>query len=77
MKEPTTRADKIKFLKSLQKGTISLKDLQPTGEIWLYNSQNEYLNTTTGLWITEEKFKALGVGGILLPHNYRDYDQRG
>jgi hypothetical protein len=77
MKEPTTRADKIKFLKSLQKGAISLKDLQPTGEVWLYNSKREYLNTYTGLRLTEEEFKAQGVGGILLPDNNRDYDQRG
>jgi hypothetical protein len=77
MKEPTTRADKIKFLKSLQKGAISLKDLQPTGEVWLYNSKREYLNTYTGLRLTEEEFKAQGGGGILLPDNNRDYDQRG
>lgn len=76
MKEPTNRAEKIKFLKALQKGAISIKDLQPTAEVWLYNSQREYLNTTTRLWITEEEFKAQGVGGILLPDNNRDYEQR-
>ena len=53
MKEPTTRADKLKFLKSLQKGLISLNELQPTGEVWLYNTQREYLNTSTGLIQTE------------------------
>lgn len=77
MKEPTTRADKLKFLKSLQKGLISLNELQPTGEVWLYNTQREYLNTSTGLIQTEEEFKAQGGGGILLPDNNREYDQRG
>jgi hypothetical protein len=77
MKELKTRAEKIKFLKAIQKGAISIKDLHRPAEIWLYNSQREYLNTTTRLWITEEEFKAQGGGGIILPDNNRDYDQRG
>lgn len=77
MREPKTRAEKIKFLKAIQKGAISIKDLQPTAEVWLYNSQREYFNTTTELWVREEEFKAQGGGGIILPDNYRTYEKRG
>lgn len=77
MREPKTRAEKIKFLKAIQRGAISIKDFQQQAEVWLYNSQRDYFNTNIGLWVTEEEFKAQGHGGIILPHNNRDYEQRG
>jgi len=76
MRQITTREQKIRFLKALQKGAVDVDIIKQTSPIWLKLASGEFFNPSTKQQLTDTLFneylQTTRSEIIVLPDNTRD-----